>query len=297
MLIQERTARDEPAPGPVRGVAPEALRLRRWVERLAVPRHIVRNTCGNAWVRRELVGALQACGLEVQLQGRFGNVVALPRSPWDSAISSPLTLIAAHYDSVPDCPGADDDASGVAALLECARVLAAGPSRPVGFVVFNAEEEQLAGSRDFVAHGLGAIPGGVEAVHVLEMVGFRAAGAPAEALPLPWTPALLEVPDYVALLARGPSNAILRRAARSRAAPGLRVVSARTWGPLHRLFPDLSRSDHFPFWEAGIGAVLWTDTGNFRNPNYHRPSDVPDTLDYAFMREITELLCAVVSER
>ena len=74
------------------------------------------------------------------------------------------------------------------------------------------------------------------------------------------------------------------------------LVAAKTWGPLHRVFPDLTRSDHFPFWNAGLPAVLWTDTGNFRNPNYHRATDTPDTLDYGFMREVAELICALASE-
>ncbi len=97
------------------------------------------------------------------------------------------------------------------------------------------------------------------------------------------------------LVAKGATNRLIDAALDSKAAPKLRVLGAKTWGPLHRLFPDLARSDHFPFWNAGLSALLWTDTGNFRNPNYHRPSDTPDTLDYAFMRDVAELVCALVS--
>jgi hypothetical protein len=76
------------------------------------------------------------------------------------------------------------------------------------------------------------------------------------------------------------------------------VLGAKTWGPLYRLFPDLARSDNFPFWSAGLAALLWTDTGDFRNPNYHRPTDTPDTLDYEFMRDVAQLVCAlIVAER
>jgi hypothetical protein len=57
---------------------------------------------------------------------------------------------------------------------------------------------------------------------------------------------------------------------------------------------DITRSDHFPFWQAGLRAVLWTDTANFRNPHYHRPSDLPETLDYEFMARVTELLIEVL---
>lgn len=237
--------------------------------------------------------AFTAAGLAVQLQGRYRNVVALPRR----ASGAGFTLIAAHYDSVPDCPGANDNASGLAVMLECARVLAGTePGSRVGCVAFNAEEDGLLGSRDFVTHGLPALPRVVEAVHVLEMVGFRSSvGEAGQELPLPWVPASLRVGDFLGLVANGRSNSLVDSAVGSSAAPGLRLVTAKTWGPLHRLLPDLTRSDHFPFWRAGLPAVLWTDTGNFRNPNYHLADDLPHTLDYGFMTEVAELLCATVS--
>ena len=286
MWIQERSPTPAVSPKP----SVEA-RLRWWVERLAIPRHIVADARNNRWVRDQLVAAFRNLGFCVRLQGRYGNVLALPRT----AGGEPLTLVAAHYDSVPGCPGADDNASGLAVMLECAGALASTGAR-VGFIAFNAEEENLAGSRDFVAHGLGNLGNPVAQVHVLEMVGYHGAGRPAEPLPVPWTPPSARVPDFIGVLGRGASNDVAHLAARSPAAPGLHVLAVKTWGPLHRWFPDLARSDHFPFWSAGLPAVLWTDTGNFRNPNYHRPSDTPDTLDYGFMSEVAELLCAVVSD-
>lgn len=273
-------------------VGPEEARLRRWVERIAVPRHRRANAYANAWVQREVADELERQGYDVRIQGVFDNVVALPPRR-----SGPLTLVTAHYDSVPHCPGADDNASGVAVMLECARVLASSRTGAdnVGFVAFNAEEDGLLGSRDFVANGLSALGGEVRNTHVLEMVGFRAA-AKAQRSPFPWTPRALAIPDFIGVLTKGRSNAISDRAVRSAAARDLRVVAAKTWGPLHRVLPDLARSDHFPFWNAGLPAALWTDTANFRNPHYHRPSDTPETLDYGFMRDVAELLCAVCRE-
>jgi Zn-dependent M28 family amino/carboxypeptidase len=262
------------------------------VERLAVPRHNLANPRHNAWVREQLAEAFADHGLAVQVQGRYRNLVALPRC--DHA--TPVLFVAAHYDSVPHCPGADDNASGLAVMLECARVLAQSGSRlPVGFLAFNAEEDGLLGSRDFVAHGLPALGRAVRGVHVLEMVGFRGS-APTQQLPLRWFSAGLEVPDFIGLVGKGRSNATVDTAVRSSAAAGLRLVGVKTWGPLHRLLPDLTRSDHFPFWDAGLPAALWTDTGDFRNPHYHRATDTPDTLDYPFMREVAELLCAVATQ-
>jgi Zn-dependent M28 family amino/carboxypeptidase len=179
-------------------------------------------------------------------------------------------------------------------MLECARLLERSSLRnAVGFIAFNAEEDGLLGSRDFVTHGLPRLRRRVSTTHVLEMVGFRHASSRAT-LPLPWVPASFDVPDFIGLIAKGRSNAIVDHAVTSRASPGLRIVAAKTWGPLHTVLPDITRSDHFPFWKAGIPAVLWTDTGNFRNPHYHRATDTPDTLDHAFMRDVAELLTAVV---
>jgi Zn-dependent M28 family amino/carboxypeptidase len=181
-------------------------------------------------------------------------------------------------------------------MLECARVLARSePRLPVGFIAFNAEEDEMLGSQDFVIHGLPGLGLEVRTTHVLEMVGFRHRAA-TQQVPLPWVPASLKVPDFIGLVAKGRSNATAETAVTSSAAPSLRVLAMKTWGPLHRLLPDLTQSDHFPFWDAGLPAVLWTDTAYFRNPHYHRSTDTPDTLDYPFMREVAELVCAVASQ-
>lgn len=270
--------------------APSRGALERWVEHFAIPRHRVLNAKANGWVCSELVDAFTRLGLSVRVQGEYRNVVALPAA----GDGSPLTLVAAHYDSVPGSPGADDNASGLAAMLECARLFVETDRKlPVGFVAFNAEEDGLLGSRDFVEHGLASLGRQVRLAHILEMVGFRDLSE-AQMLPLPWTPAALRTPDFIALIASGASNRLVDEAVRCAAAPGLRVLAAKTWRPVHRLLPDLTRSDHFPFWRAKIAATMWTDTANFRNPNYHRASDTPDTLDYDFLQDVTELLSSVV---
>lgn len=67
-------------------------------------------------------------------------------------------------------------------------------------------------------------------------------------------------------------------------------------GPHPRLVPCmLHRSDHSPFWLAGLPALMWTDTAEFRNPHYHQPSDTPQTLDYGFMHQVTALLCSALT--
>lgn len=276
MMIAERKR----IPGAPDGPA-DRERLRDWVHLLAVPRHRLANRRGNARVRDRLAHAFEQEGLRVHLQGEFENVVALP--PHRDA---PIVLVGAHYDTVPDCPGADDNASGLAGMLECARLLR---GHDVGFVAFNGEEDGLLGSTDFVRHAELGRP--VRAIHVLEMIGCRATEL---AEPLPFPVPSLGAPDFLGLLANGASNRLAKAALDTRVAPGLRVVAARTWGPVHRLLPDLGRSDHLPFWQCKLPALLWTDTGNFRNPRYHLVTDTPSTLDYAFLTQVTSLLATCV---
>ncbi len=71
--------------------------------------------------------------------------------------------------------------------------------------------------------------------------------------------------------------------------PDLPVKALKVFLGVEKLFPHLLRSDHSPFW-----ALMWTDTSEFRNPHYHRHSDVPETLNYAFMSQVCELLVETV---
>jgi Zn-dependent M28 family amino/carboxypeptidase len=240
-------------------------------------------------VQQKLVRALQGLRYDVRLQGAFGNVVAVPRR-----VESPLTIIAAHYDSVPCTPGADDNASGIAVMMALAHALS-GASSSVGFLALNGEEDGLLGSRDFVANGIDALGCALGVVHVLEMVGYRPT-AGTQTLPVPLLTRRFRQPNFVGVIGHGPSNAVVRDIARSTTAAALRVVTARTWGPISRVVPEIARSDHFSFWEQKLPAVLWTDTADLRNPHYHARTDTPDTLDYAFMREVAALLLAVVEK-
>jgi len=96
--------------------------LRQWVERLAVPRHFETEREENKSTALWIAAKFQSWGYRVELQGEWWNVVALPKD-----VSGPLTLACAHYDSVSGCPGADDNASAVAAMLGCAQACAAAP--------------------------------------------------------------------------------------------------------------------------------------------------------------------------
>lgn len=266
--------------------------LRAWVRRLAVPRHFVFEPDENESVALWLAAQLQSWGYRVQLQGEWRNVVATP-----ARSSGPLTLVGAHYDSVGGCPGADDNASAVAAMLGCARVcslLKTAP--PVAFVAFNREEDNLLGSRDFVSWLASQRELVIDEAHILEMVGFASDEPGTQRIP-PGLP--VKVPDtgnFLGLLANRASHETLDRllSCASTYFPQFPVIGLRVTLGLEKYFPVLLRSDHAPFWAVKKPAIMWTDTSEFRNPYYHQPGDKPDTLNYAFLRKVTQLLVASV---
>ena len=268
---------------------------REWVERIAVPRHFGAEPAQNRATADWLESTLQSFGYRVERQGRFSNIVALPERSGGDCV-----LVGAHYDSVPMSPGADDNGSAVAAMLGCAAACSLWrPELPVIFVAFNCEEDGLRGSRDFVESYLPAVNWKVDGAHILEMVGFTSSQPGSQRVPPGLPISISDTGDFLGLLANNVSakamEAVLERA--KTYAPGLPVVGLNVKLGLEKFFPVLARSDHAPFWAQKIPAVMWTDTSEFRNYNYHRHTDTPDTLDYEFLERVTQLLTACVIEQ
>jgi len=267
-----------------------AAKLRGYVERLAFPRHYVRERAANARARDLLLGLLRGFGYAPALQGAYDNIVVT-----SDAAGPPYLLLGAHYDSVPGTPGADDNASAVAVCLECARLVKQNDVGSTIIVLFNREEDGLLGSRDFV-EGLAARPAwAVEEAHIFEMVGFCARGPGSQRMP-PGLPGVAapDVGDFLALLANRRSNSVAENLLGLAATyvPRPPVLALKIYLGIEKYFGHLLRSDHAPFWEAGIPSVMWTDTSEFRNPHYHLASDTPDTLDYDFLAQVTRLALA-----
>ena len=129
------------------------------------------------------------------------------------------------------------------------------------------------------------------------MVGYRDRTPGSQATP-PGLPILgaRDVGDFLALLANRHSNRIAEDllGLAARYIPEPPVAALKIYLGLERAFPHLTRSDHAPFWKAGIPSIMWTDTSEFRNPHYHLASDTPDTLDYDFMSAVARLALARV---
>ena len=269
--------------------------LREWVERISLPRHFDAEPEQNRSTADWLSGLFASMGFRVERQGEHSNILALPSLKLQEAI-----LVGAHYDSVPMCPGADDNGSAVSAMLGCAAACSLWrPHLPVVFVAFNREEDGLRGSRDFVESYMPKAPFKVSCAHILEMVGYASSAPGSQHVPAGLPIKISDKGDFLGLLANGRSTAamdfVLRRA--KTYVSGLPVIGLNVKLGLEKYFPVLSRSDHAPFWTEKVPAVMWTDTSEFRNHNYHRHSDTPDTLNYPFLRQVTQLLTACVIQQ
>ncbi|BAY73691.1 peptidase M28 [Nostoc linckia NIES-25] len=200
-------------------------------------------------------------------------------------------LVGAHYDTVTSSPGADDNASGVAVMLEVARLLGYRPTpRTLQLAFFDREEAGLLGSQAFVANKarLDNLGGAI----VMDMVGYACYTPGCQKYPagLPITPPsekgdfLVVVGDteHLPLLNAFQNSQNIPPTALSKQESNLPAVLTLPIPLKGLLTPDTLRSDHAPFWYQGAGAVLVTDTANLRTPHYHQPSDVPATIERSF---------------
>lgn len=226
------------------------------------------------------------------LGGTYRNVIAtMPPSranPPDQPTRPPL-IIAAHYDTVQGSPGADDNASGLAVMLEAARSLREVPlGSAVQFIGFCLEEEDLLGSLAYAAQLKGRrqeIRGAI----VLECVGYARAEEGSQHIP-PGVP--ITVPTTGNFLAIVGNTASAELVAAVESSANRQVLALTTISLLvpgqGEMLPDTRRSDHAAFWHYGYPALMLTDTANFRNPHYHRPTDTLDTLDFTFMQRVAD---------
>ena len=124
------------------------------------------------------------------------------------------------------------------------------------------------------------------------MVGYRSR-EPGSQRPPAGLPGFLAptVGDFLGLLSNSRSNAITEKLITLAATylPKTPVIALKIYLGIEKYFSHLLRSDHTPFWEADIPSIMWTDTADFRNPNYHLPTDTPDTLDYELIADVTKL--------
>lgn len=236
-----------------------------------------------------IFASLKTMGYKPELQtytyeGRsFSNIVVMIAG---KEHSKETVLIGAHYDTYAVTPGADDNASGVALLLELCRLMKSDqPGRTIKFVFFTLEEPPVFRSA-FMGSAVYAERArmngeNITAMICLDMVGYYNDRKGGQGFPLPFMSLFYPTtPNFLAIVGNLSSRRLANDVAESiRKTPGLTVETLSMVG----FFPGIDFSDHRSFWKQGYPAVMITDTAFFRNPNYHGETDTIETLDFKRM--------------
>jgi Zn-dependent M28 family amino/carboxypeptidase len=212
--------------------------------------------------------------------------------------SGPSIIVGAHYDVCGERPGADDNASGVAGLLELARLLGQAPPKlRVDLVAYTLEEPPFFRTADMGSahHARWMKTAGreVKAVIVLEMIGRFSDEKRSQRYPsILLEPLYPSTGNFIAVVGRFGDIGLTRQVkAAMRVATPLPVISIN--GP--RWIPGLDFSDHHPYWDQGFKAVMVTDTAFYRNEDYHTLQDTADRLDYVRMAQVVQGVHAAVT--
>jgi Zn-dependent M28 family amino/carboxypeptidase len=234
--------------------------------------------------QRFRIEAGEVRNIEVEIQG--------------SARAAEIILVGAHYDSVIGAVGANDNGSGVAAVLELARLMqAAKPERTLRFVAFVNEEppfyhSDAMGSRHYAqrARERGE---NIVAMFSLETIGYYSDAPGSQRFPFPLGFFYPSTGNFIAFVSNLTSRALLHEAlaafrrhaefpSEGVAAPGF--------------IPGVDWSDHWSFWKEGYPALMVTDTAPYRYPHYHTMQDTPDKVDYERLARLVSGLHRMLRE-
>ncbi|MCC6901331.1 MAG: M28 family peptidase [Polyangiaceae bacterium] len=248
-----------------------------------------------------LVEALEKAGYAVQRDGHEIDGVAVQNLAVEvrgGRAASEVVIVGAHYDSARGSPGANDNASGVAAVLALARrYKGAAIDRSLRFVLFANEEPphfQTATMGSLLyARGVAARGEKVVAMLSLESIGVYSDAAGSQRAPKALDGKVPTVGNFAAVVGNTESKALVDLVADGLAVRGsLPAVGAA----LPQEVPEAGWSDHWSFWKIGVPAVMITDTAPFRDSHYHRPTDTPERLDYDRAARLVVGLESVIAE-
>jgi len=261
--------------------------LKRHIATIAAREHNLAHYAELENVARHIEASLASYGYATRAQ-RF-MVAGKPVRNIEVAIEAQRTLsapevivVGAHYDSAPGTPGANDNASGSAAVIELARLLRdldGKTQRRIRLVLFVNEEPPYFGGEDMgslrYAKSLAASGERVMGMYSLETIGFYSSEPGSQRYPAPFALLFPDRADFIAFVGLLGSRPLLRKTVRSfrshTAFPSIAGVAPA-------FIPGIAWSDHWSFSQLGFQAVMITDTALFRYPHYHRPSDMPDKI-------------------
>lgn len=253
---------------------------------------------------------LTMLGFSVELHEYDTGVNVIGRLPGSEAPDE-VVMVGAHYDHIADCLGADDNGSGVGAMLEVARVLATADARPRTLAVACWDEEELGlvGSEAWVQGG--QAPGETVVAYLnYDMVGYASDQPGTQQVPFGFDAVFPEQygqveanefrGDFVLMVADDLATAPAQAFEAHAAAAGLPAITAvlDQFEKNSDVFADLRRSDHASFWGADLPAIFLTDTGEFRNAAYHcmMGEDTIDALDLGFTARVAAATVGAAAE-
>lgn len=279
---------------------------------LSTPRHHVTAPAGLEMVKDSLESVFSRSGLQTSrlpftLSGNVNAENIRGRKPGVSQ-EGKVIIVDGHFDAVPYTPGADDNASAVAAVLASARIFEQYHfKKSINFLGFDKEELGLLGAANYVANGIEDYED-IEAVINGEMLGYYDTTQNSQQLPFGFETVFPAVVDSLdAVNRRGIFLFAIGNTQNSAALSSYFDSVARLYVPDVRslvlnapgtgaMTPDLRRSDHAVFWDAGIPALMITDGADTRNPHYHQPSDSSHNIDFPFLvRNIKAIVAAVAA--
>ncbi len=209
-----------------------------------------------------------------------------------------IVVVGAHYDSVIGAPGADDNASGAAALLALAKRFALQkPARTLRFVAFVNEEPpffttELMGSLVY-ARRCRERNENIVTAFVIESVGYYSTAERSQKYPFPMGLFYPSRGDFIAFVSRTKDSPLVRRCIESFRR---HAQFPSEGGALPGTLPGVGWSDHWAFWQADYPALMVTDTAIFRSPDYHQETDTPDKLDYDRFARVVEGVAKVIED-
>jgi len=249
------------------------------------------------YVTAELEGAGYAVDRQI-FSSRDRPVRNLVVEVAGGARAAEVLVVGAHYDSVRGSPGANDNATGVAALVEIARLARdMRPARTLRFVAFVNEEPPFSYTDEMgslvnarAAAGRGDRVAGMIA---LETIGYYDDAPGSQRYPFPMGLFYPDTGNFIGFVANTRSAPLVKRAVSSFRRHA-RFPSEGTAAP--GWIQGIGWSDHWSFWKQGWPALMVTDTALFRYAEYHTPADRPDIVDYERLARVTAGLAAVVGD-
>jgi hypothetical protein len=248
-------------------------------------------------IRDSIATRFNRFGLQTQTSsfnfGTFGGQNIWGRHP--GLLDERKTIIVdGHYDAVANSPGADDNASAVAATLISAQILSLfNFEKTIKFIAFDKEENGLLGSGHYVSNSIPPFED-IEVVLNMEMIGYYDDAPNTQQIPTGFSQLFPVAVDSITasgnqgkwLFVVGNTNSSAYSAAYDSIArahiPHVNTLRLDVPGN-GQIAPDLRRSDHAKFWDAGYKALMLTDGADFRNANYHTPGDSVGTLNIDFL--------------